>query len=81
VLAGSDVFSVQTLLSWLWFLQRRKINDVLGVYGMMGKGWMERDALPGIPTCIAVVVSWQYNCLLSDFSALPFFSHAGKIGI
>jgi hypothetical protein len=55
VLAGSDVFSVQTLLSWLWLLQRRKINDVLGVYGMMGMGWVARDALPGIPICIAVV--------------------------
>ena len=55
MLAGSDVFSVQTLLSWLWLLQRRKINTVLGVYGMMGKGWVARDALPGIPICIAVV--------------------------
>jgi hypothetical protein len=34
---------------------------------------MERDALPGIPICIAVVVSWQYNCLLGDFFKLPVF--------
>jgi hypothetical protein len=32
---------------------------------------MERDALPGIPICIAVVASWQYKCLLSDFFKPP----------